>query len=1164
MKKYYTFVAIMTVCLGVDAQTLNQSANWPNPAWTITGNYNTAATAFESNPTTTANFAFDDDDAGNPHDDAIAAESPVINLTAAHTAGEHSIEITVDYGYRRVNLVEVLRFEYWNADTAAWVAWSNIPSNNTSVTDNFCTIPKTNFVSSALNIAAFTPTQLTGFKYRIFYDDDPAGPGWQYGFCFDAPVIQSISCEAPSNFVVSDLIDESATISWAEITGITTFEYVLNQINSDPVAAGTPISGNSFDAIDLSSETTYYFHIRTICATTQSPWRTAIFTTTTPPLPNDLCATAMDLTNETSPLSSTTVGSLNNNLTVCNALGPVASTHGDLYYSIVVPNGSTLNIAQTVNGYDSANVVFYGSCDTPIQIACFDDPDTTEVEWSNTTGSPQTVYWVQDGWSGTGTFTLAWSVIACTQPEATYTVVPDCVNGDQFLIDVNITSLGSATSLTVVDDQATPSVVVTAVGTVSFGPYPNGSPVVISIANDQDGNCFIESPALNQAACPPVNDTCATAIDLGSETSPLSSSTVGANNDNLVVCNTGGNVPSTHPDSYYSIVVPSGSTLNIAQTVNGYDSANVVFYGSCAAPTQIACFDDPDTTEVEWSNTTGSPQTVYWVQDGWSGAGTFTLEWSIIACTQPGATYTVIPDCVNGDQFLIDVNITSLGSATSLSVVDDQGTPSIVVTATGTVSFGPYPNGSPVVISISNDQDTNCFIESPALNQVACPPINDTCATAIDLGNETSPLSSTTVGANNDNLTVCNTAGPLPNVQPDTYYSIVVPNGSTLTMAQTENGYDSATVVFYGSCATPIEIACFDDPDTTEVQWANTTGSTQTVYWVQDGWSGAGTFTLEWSVIACTQPEATYAVVSDCINGSQFLIDVNITSLGSATSLSVVDNQATPTVVVTAPGTVSFGPYPNGTTVEISIDNDQDGSCFLESPDLTQMACPPANNDCTNAIALIPAQTFDLAAVEATNLGATPNAADPIPTCDNFNFATTGTDVWYSVTVPAAGTLTLETKTTTGTTMTDSGLQAYSGVCGAMVSVGCNADDGDGNFSKLVLTGLVPNEVLLVRVWGYNGSVGTFLLAAYDASLQTGSFDGQVFKAYPNPVKDVLNLSYNHISTVEVFNLVGQRVGVKVINAAEGQIDMSNLASGTYVVKITSENQVKTFKVIKQ
>ena len=192
MKKIY-FLLFAFLSIGqINSQVLNQNAGWPNAAWTITGSYATTATAFESNPTTTANFAFDDDDALVGHEDNIAAESPAIDLTAAFTAGEQKVRVSALYGYYFL-ADDVLRFEYWNADTAAWVVWSgNLPGNSTTVLDLFCNIPKTLFTSPDLDIAAFTPTQLSGFKYRIYYNDSLAGVDWNYGFCFNSPTIISV------------------------------------------------------------------------------------------------------------------------------------------------------------------------------------------------------------------------------------------------------------------------------------------------------------------------------------------------------------------------------------------------------------------------------------------------------------------------------------------------------------------------------------------------------------------------------------------------------------------------------------------------------------------------------------------------------------------------------------------------------------------------------------------------------------------------------------------------------------------------------------------------------------------------------------------------------------------------------------------------------------
>ena len=124
--------------------------------------------------------------------------------------------------------------------------------------------------------------------------------------------------------------------------------------------------------------------------------------------------------------------------------------------------------------------------------------------------------------------------------------------------------------------------------------------------------------------------------------------------------------------------------------------------------------------------------------------------------------------------------------------------------------------------------------------------------------------------------------------------------------------------------------------------------------------------------------------------------------------------------------------------------------------------------------------------------------------------------------------------------------------------------------SLLPLTSQTPGSILYIGVWKYGTEVPSltskdFVISAYDASLGNNSFDSSNFAYYPNPVKNTLNLSYNQeISNVEVFNLLGQRVSSNVINANAAQIDMSNLSKGAYMVKVTSNNQLKTIKVIKE
>ena len=86
-----------------------------------------------------------------------------------------------------------------------------------------------------------------------------------------------------------------------------------------------------------------------------------------------------------------------------------------------------------------------------------------------------------------------------------------------------------------------------------------------------------------------------------------------------------------------------------------------------------------------------------------------------------------------------------------------------------------------------------------------------------------------------------------------------------------------------------------------------------------------------------------------------------------------------------------------------------------------------------------------------------------------------------------------------------------------------------------------------------------------DVALSTNNFDNSSFVAYPNPVKDVLNLSYStDISSVRVINLLGQEVMSKKVGNTSTQLDMTSLTAGAYIVNVTIGDITKTIKVIKK
>jgi Secretion system C-terminal sorting domain len=135
------------------------------------------------------------------------------------------------------------------------------------------------------------------------------------------------------------------------------------------------------------------------------------------------------------------------------------------------------------------------------------------------------------------------------------------------------------------------------------------------------------------------------------------------------------------------------------------------------------------------------------------------------------------------------------------------------------------------------------------------------------------------------------------------------------------------------------------------------------------------------------------------------------------------------------------------------------------------------------------------------------------------------------------------------------------------------ATDGNFNsaFEQLTKTGIaLPSlglHVLNIRIKdNVNGWGPVFRnVISVQTTLETPGFDLKNVIVYPNPVKDILNLSFETIiSSASVYTVLGQEVLTQAINANEGTIDLSSLTSGTYFVKVYANSLVKTLKVIKE
>ncbi|TYB76154.1 hypothetical protein ES676_05590, partial [Bizionia saleffrena] len=107
----------------------------------------------------------------------------------------------------------------------------------------------------------------------------------------------------------------------------------------------------------------------------------------------------------------------------------------------------------------------------------------------------------------------------------------------------------------------------------------------------------------------------------------------------------------------------------------------------------------------------------------------FTLDVQMLSCTLAEATFTIVPDCDN-DQITVDVDVTSLGDASTLTISNDFDGTTTTVSTLDVFPVGPFPLNQDVNIFITNDQNTDCVISSGVLNLPACAPDNDDCINA--------------------------------------------------------------------------------------------------------------------------------------------------------------------------------------------------------------------------------------------------------------------------------------------------------------------------------------------------------------------------------------------------------------------------------------------------
>jgi hypothetical protein len=115
-----------------------------------------------------------------------------------------------------------------------------------------------------------------------------------------------------------------------------------------------------------------------------------------------------------------------------------------------------------------------------------------------------------------------------------------------------------------------------------------------------------------------------------------------------------------------------------------------------------------------------------------------------------------------------------------------------------------------------------------------------------------------------------------------------------------------------------------------------------------------------------------------------------------------------------------------------------------------------------------------------------------------------------------------------------------------------------------VVTGVTQGTATIYYTVTTGGCSGSQSVLVTVNALAVASFDSSALVFYPNPTQDVINFTYkDFITEVEVYNVLGQKVLQTVPNATSAAVNVSNLAAGTYLVKLFSGEIFTTVRILK-
>ncbi|RZW55539.1 MAG: T9SS type A sorting domain-containing protein, partial [Flavobacteriaceae bacterium] len=920
-----------------------------------------------------------------------------------------------------------------------------------------------------------------------------------------------------------------------------------------------------------------------------------------------LCADALTINCDDTVTGSTAEATTDN-----QAFCGTSNTAPGVWYKFA-GDGSEVTASLCGSSYDTKISVYRGSCGSLVCEGGNDDSCGLQSEVTFDTETNNDYYILVHGFgSSSGDYTLNLTCIDCVAAVVTGEVEEDCAN-DQFFINVNVAERNDGTSINygIESVEMPPDG-----GFVQLGPFPVGaSPtVVISHDNSEDPDplgsaCNYELGTFS-AACPPPNDQCPQAIDVGCN-SEVSGTTIGAND-----AGEGGFCGTSPGDSgvWYTFTGTGGNVrVSTDNPGTDYDTKLNVYSGSCEALACVGGNDDGGTgltSELTFASVEGETYYIY-VNGFTSNTGNFVLsvDCQLIAdiaedCTTvytgyaPTACTDITVDTQFGVEPLSYLWNTGETTATITACPSQTTTYSVVVTDAAGNEAGDQTTVVVVDVNCDTNGNENKVEVCHKGTKVIC--VSASAVQAhLDHGDS--------LGACDDSDLTCDTAPGCDSIITPADGAIDVATGVEITWT-TASGYIEGYTISVGTSsggtdvADNVDVGLDQTYDPGTLEFDTTYYVTVTAYNSNGSATGCeeSSFTTELdpcttaAAIACgdsvsgstvglssnsdvgfcgttltTAPGAWYEFV-----GTGDIINVNTAGSSFDTKLGVFTGDCDALVCVDGDDDVNFPSDPTsevefesvaGTVYKIYVTG---FSANAGDYNLNVNCVDPPNepidlqgsNDCADAPQVTCGQP-----VNGTTV--TFDDSNPID-CGTVN---TAPGVWYKLDGPGGNV----TVSTCNNANFDTKLSIYSGDCASLTCVAGN-DDGIGcsGFSSEVSFNTSAGTTYYIYVHGFGSASGDFTLSvtcdAAPIANPIGNGETISWGMSPNPSIGVVNVDLKNFLntdvTIDVLDFTGKVLStlrLEDIQNPRYRMQLSEtLTNGMYMVRLSSDLQSSAKRLI--